>query len=203
MQRLTNILTAAALACAAAFAAAPAGAEATAPAANVPRLGDDGLYHPSFEMDTFKDLRDDLKEANAAHKRLLLIIEQRGCIYCKQMETQVFPDPAIHSLLSDRFFVDKINMWGDTQVTDFDGKVLTEKEIVRRWGVNFTPTMIFLPAQVPAGKTAAQAAVLTMPGAFGKITTKGVLHYVLDQAYAKGQGLQAYLKAHAATLASD
>ncbi|KDB02972.1 thioredoxin [Defluviimonas sp. 20V17] len=162
--------------------------------ANVPKLGDDGLYHPSFEMETFKDLRDDLKEANAAGKRLLIIVEQRGCIYCKKMETEVFPDPAIHKLLTEKYFVDIFNMWGDTQVTDFDGKVLTEKEAVRRWGVNFTPTMIFLPQTVPAGKTAAQAAVLTVPGAFGKITTLGMLHYVLDRAYETGEGLQEYMK---------
>ncbi|MDA3888023.1 MAG: thioredoxin family protein [Allgaiera sp.] len=191
MRRLTKIFTAAVLAGATLLGSSAAFADAKA---NLPTLGDDGLYHPSFEMETFKDLRDDLTEANASGKRLLIIVEQRGCIYCKKMETEVFPDPAIHKLLTDKYFVEIFNMWGDTHVTDFDGKVLTEKEAVRRWGVNFTPTMIFLPETVPAGKTAAQAAVLTVPGAFGKITTRGMLLYVLDRAYEKGEGLQQFLK---------
>ena len=204
MRRLRLTLTAAALACAAALAAPAAFAgEGAAANANMPKLGDDGLYHPSFEMDTFKDLRDDLKEANAEHKRLLIIVEQRGCIYCKKMETEVFPDPAINKLLTDAYFVDKINMWGDTEVTDFDGKVMSEKDAVRRWGINFTPTMIFLPKEVPAGKTAAQAAVIMMPGAFGKGTTKALLEYVKTDAYSDGQGFQAYLQTRMKEQKSD
>jgi thioredoxin-related protein len=98
MRRLTKIFTAAVLAGATLLGSSAAFADANA---NMPKLGDDGLYHPSFEMETFKDLRDDLKEANASGKRLLIIVEQRGCIYCKKMETEVFPDPAIHKLVTD------------------------------------------------------------------------------------------------------
>ncbi|MCB2105160.1 MAG: thioredoxin, partial [Rhodobacteraceae bacterium] len=45
-------------------------------------LGDDGLHKPDWLRETFKDLREDLAEANAEGKRLMIIIEQRGCIYC-------------------------------------------------------------------------------------------------------------------------
>lgn len=196
MRRLTTTIAAA---LAAFTLAGPVLGEAT----NVPALGDDGLYHPSFEQDTFKNLRDDLAEANASGKRLVLIVEQRGCIYCKKMETEVFPVPAIHKMLAEDYFVEKINMFGDTEITDFDGKVLTEKEAVRRWGVNFTPTMIFLPKEVPADKTAMQAAVIMMPGAFGKGTTQALLEYVKDEAYKDGNGFQAYLQAKTKVQKSD
>ena len=43
-------------------------------------LGDDGLYKTDWMRDTFKDLREDLEEANAEGKRLALIFEQRGCV---------------------------------------------------------------------------------------------------------------------------
>ena len=94
-------------------------------------LGDDGLHKASWMRDTFKDLNEDLAEASAEGKRLAIVIEQRGCIYCTKMHEEVFPDPDITSLLSDDFFVVQINMFGDVEVTDFDGEALAEKEIVK------------------------------------------------------------------------
>ena len=54
-------------------------------------IGDDGLHKTDWMRDTFKDLREDLAEANAEGKRLMLIVEQRGCIYCTKMHKEVFP----------------------------------------------------------------------------------------------------------------
>ena len=45
-------------------------------------MGDDGLHKTDWMRDTFKDMGEDLAEANAEGKRLMVIIEQRGCIYC-------------------------------------------------------------------------------------------------------------------------
>ena len=59
-------------------------------AANV---GDDGLHKSPWMRETFLDLREDLAEANAEGKRLALMIEQRGCIYCKMMHEEVYPQP--------------------------------------------------------------------------------------------------------------
>ncbi|MEE3070015.1 MAG: thioredoxin family protein, partial [Pseudomonadota bacterium] len=74
-------------------------------------MGDDGLHKTGWMRDTFKDLRDDLAEANAEGLRLAIIIEQRGCIYCTKMHEEVFPDPAIDSFIRDNFFVVQINMF--------------------------------------------------------------------------------------------
>jgi thioredoxin-related protein len=155
-------------------------------------LGDDGLHKPSWLQNTFLDLRDDLAEANAQHKRLMIIIEQRGCIYCKKMHEKVFPIPAIDKIIRETYFVDQLNLWGDRQVTDFDGTVLPEKDMAARWNVVFTPTMIFLPEKVPAGKTAAQAAVMIMPGAFEKNTTLAMFTYIRDHVYQTGESFQRY-----------
>ena len=55
------------------FAAAAIALTLALPAAalEVPPLGDDGLHKPTWLRDTFKDLREDLSEANAEGKRLL------------------------------------------------------------------------------------------------------------------------------------
>ena len=155
-------------------------------------LGDDGLHKAPWMRDTFKDLSEDLAEANAEGKRLLLLIEQRGCIYCRKMHEEVFVRPEIATLIEDHYFVIQINMFGDVEVTDFDGTTLSEKEMVARWGALFTPTMIFLPETVAPEATAAQAAVATMPGAFSAGTTQDLLTWVRDKGYATDEPFQKY-----------
>ncbi|MFT7047300.1 MAG: thioredoxin-related protein, partial [Celeribacter sp.] len=68
-------------------------------------MGDDGLHKTPWQRDTFKDLRDDLAEATAEGKRLMVMIEQRGCIYCTKMHEEVFPDPEVTQMIEDNFFV--------------------------------------------------------------------------------------------------
>lgn len=156
-------------------------------------LGDDGLHKPEWLRETFKDLREDLAEANAEGKRLLITIEQRGCIYCTKMHEEVYPDPEIDALIRAHFFVVQLNLFGDVEVTDFDGTVLAEKDMAMRWGVLFTPTTIFMPEEVPQGASAPQAAVAMMPGAFGVETTKALLTWVRDHGYDKGESFQRFL----------
>lgn len=155
-------------------------------------MGDDGLHKTDWMRDTFKDLREDLEEANAEGKRLMIIIEQRGCIYCKKMHEDVFPDPTIAETLSEDFFVVQINMFGDVEVTDFDGTTLPEKDMVQRWNALFTPTMMFFPQEVPDDVRANQAAVAVMPGAFGKWTTRNLLSWILEEGYLGDEPFQKY-----------
>ena len=147
-------------------------------------MGDDGLHKTDWMRDTFKDLREDLAEANAEGRRLMLLVEQRGCIYCDKMHKETFPHPVVDQLIRDNYFVVQINLHGDTEIVDFDGEELSEKQAMRKWGVLFTPTMMFLPVEVEAGQTALQAAVSVMPGAFGPGTTQDMLTWVLEERYA-------------------
>jgi thioredoxin-related protein len=147
-------------------------------------LGDDGLHKTDWMRDTFKDLREDLDEANAEGKRLMLIVEQRGCVYCTRMHEKVFPRPEIDAYLRENFFVVQINLHGDIEVTDFDGESLSEKAATRKWGLLFTPSILFLPEEVPEGQSAAQAAVALMPGAFEAGTTLDMLTWVNEKRYA-------------------
>jgi len=161
-------------------------------------LGDDGLHKPTWLRETFKDLSEDLAEANAEGKRLLVIVEQRGCIYCTEMHEKVYPDPKIDALIREGYFVVQVNLFGDVEVTDFDGTTLPEKAMAARWGVMFTPTMIFLPEEVPENVTAAESAVAMMPGAFGIQTTEALLTWVRDKEYEDGEHFQKYLAARIA-----
>lgn len=164
---------------------------ALAPALAV-EMGDDGLHKTPWQRDTFKDLREDLAEANTEGKRLLVMIEQRGCIYCSKMHTEVYPDPEITKMIEDNFFVIQINMFGDIEVTDFDGESLPEKDMVQKWGALFTPTNLYFPEVVPEGVSAKDAAVVTVPGAFGKYTTYNMMTWVLEHGYDGDEPFQKY-----------
>lgn len=156
-------------------------------------LGDDGLHKEPWFEDTFKDMREDLASANAAGKRLLVIWEQRGCIYCTKMHEEVFSDAAIRAQIEGDYYVVQMNLFGDVEVTDFDGEALAEKAMAMKWGIMFTPTMMFFPEEVAEGKAANQVTVAAMPGAFGKITTKALLTWVKDHGYENGENFQKFL----------
>ena len=155
-------------------------------------LGDDGLHDAPWIEETFLDLREDLETANDEGKRLLLMIEQRGCVYCTRMHEEVYVVPEIEAMLSEDFYVVQINMFGDLEVTDFDGTTMAEKDIVRHWGALFTPTLIFYPESVEDGQGGLQAAAVTMPGAFGRWTTQNLMTWVLEEGYLGEESFQKY-----------
>lgn len=155
-------------------------------------MGDDGIHKEEWFSLTFKDVADDIQAANDEGKRLVLIIEQRGCIYCAKMHEELLSDPEVSDYIKANFKVVQYNMFGDEEVTDLDGEVLTEKTAARKWGYVFTPTMVFLPEVIPEGKNAAQAAVVTMPGAFGKHTFLNMFRWVHEKGYDGDEHFQQY-----------
>lgn len=159
-------------------------------------LGDDGLHKTAWMRDTFKDLREDLEEANAEGKRLVLFFEQRGCIYCTKMHEEVFSDPGVSDFIAENFFVVQLNLHGDVEVTDFDGEYLPEKDMARKWRVLFTPSIVFLPEEVGEDQDAMDAQVAVMPGAFAKGTTLDMFTWVAEKRYemqdATGEDFQRY-----------
>ncbi|MEO1329916.1 MAG: thioredoxin family protein [Pseudomonadota bacterium] len=155
-------------------------------------IGEDGLHKVPWFALTFKDVGEDLASATDQGKRLAIIFEQRGCIYCKTLHETVFADPEIAQYIQNNFVVVQMNLFGDEEVTDLDGEALPEKEMAKRWGVIFTPTIMFLPEEAPAEGTAAQAAIATMPGAFGKSTTLHMFQWIAEKAYLEEEHFQKY-----------
>lgn len=162
--------------------------------AGAAELGDDGLHKTAWMRETFLDMQEDLAEANAEGKRLVLMVEQRGCIYCEKMHKEVFPDPAVSEYISENFFVVQLNLHGDREIVDFDGEALAEKQAARKWGILFTPSIIFLPEEVGEDQSAAEAQVALMPGAFAKGTTLDMFTWVNEKRYdlENGEDFQRY-----------
>ena len=158
------------------------------------QIGDDGLHRQSWMRDTFKDLREDLDEANLEGKRLVLMFEQRGCVYCSKMHKDVYSREKVSNYIDENFFVVQLNLHGDLEVTDFDGEILSEKAMARKWSILFTPTVLYLPEEVGEGLTATQAAVSFMPGAWSAATTIDMLTWVKEERYLldNGEDFQRY-----------
>ena len=166
-------------------------------AASAVEMGEDGLHKQPWFALTFKDMAEDLESAQDEGKRLVVFFEQRGCIYCARMHEEVFSDPEIANYIKDHFYVVQMNLFGDEDVTDFDGEALPEKEMAQRWGVVFTPTILFMPDEAPTGP-AGEAAVARIPGAFGKGTTLHMFQWVYEKGY---EGEEHFQKYHARKLA--
>lgn len=155
-------------------------------------VGEDGLHKEDWFSLTFRDVAEDIATAKENGKRLVMIFEQRGCIYCAAMHEKLLTDPEVRDYIQANYMVVQYNMFGDEEVTDLDGEALTEKSAARKWGYVFTPTIVFLPEDVPEGKTVAEAAVSTMPGLFGKWTFLHMFQWVHEKGYESGEHFQKY-----------
>lgn len=155
-------------------------------------VGDDGLHKEEWFSITFRDIGEDIESAKAAGKRLAIVFEQRGCIYCAKMHEELLSDPEVRDFIKANFMVVQYNMFGDEEVTDLDGEVLTEKTAARKWGYVFTPTIVFLPDDASQNLPVSEVAVATMPGVFGKWTFLNMFRWVAEKGYEREEHFQAY-----------
>jgi thioredoxin-related protein len=106
-------------------------------------IGGKDVNMPSWFSNSFLDLGEDIEELATNDKRLLLFIHQPNCPYCHRFVTKVLEEQSTKDKILKNFAVVDINMFGDREVTDVDGESYTEKEFAKKYGVQFTPTVIF------------------------------------------------------------
>lgn len=131
-----------ALAFAAALAAAPAWT--ADPPARAQDRAAQAVDIPAWFKESFLDFPDELREAAAAKKRLLLYFGQDGCPYCRELMQVNFGRKDIADTTRARFDAIALSIWGDREVTWTDGRKRTEKEFASLLKVQFTPTILFL-----------------------------------------------------------
>jgi len=162
-----------------------------APAVNAATLNEGGLHVQPWFTDSFLILKEDVEDAHADGKRVAVFIEQRGCPYCKEMHEVNLTKPEITDFIRKNFNVIQLNMWGAREVTDIDGKTMEERDLMRRWRVNFTPTIVFLPTpdEIKNGDTE----VARMPGYFKPFHFLSMFEFV-EQGKYKDQVFQRFLQ---------
>ncbi len=129
-------------------------------------------YHeqPGWFKESFLDLGEDVAEATAQNKRVLLYFYQDGCPYCAKLLEDNFGNARIAEKTRKHFDVIAINLWGDREVTDLNDQVVTEKNFAESLRVQYTPTLLFLNEQ---GK-----AVVRLNGYYEPAKFDVVLDYV-------------------------
>lgn len=161
------------------------------------KLGDDGLHHEDWFITSLLDLRDDAAEAAAAGKHLVIVWEQKGCIYCEQLHEQHLNDPRIVEFLKQHFHVLQLDFRGDRAVIDLDGKEWPEKELARKNRVSVTPTLHFVNGALDdrKGKPLGEAEVARMPGLLKPDQFLAMFEFVQGKHYLGGQSFQKWLAA--------
>lgn len=98
---------------------------------------------PRWFVETFLDFREDAAEAARDGKRLMIYFGQDGCPYCKLLMQTTFAETRIADKARRSLVAVALNLWGDREVTWIDGRKMSEKELGRALGVQFTPTLLF------------------------------------------------------------
>lgn len=160
----------------------------------MPEKGEDGLFHQPWFVQSFLDLKEDHGEAKAKGRRFAVIFEQRGCIYCTKMHTEVLSQRYINDYVRNNFSIVQLDLWGSREVTDFDGTRLTEKKLAERWGVLFTPTIVFFKEDLEgqAAKWGTPLEVARLPLGFGPATFYDLFAWIRGKVYETDPNFQRF-----------
>ncbi len=135
----------------AAMPAAPAAPAMAKPVAEAPEhgafLGAMDTEHPAWFKESFLDFQEDVDEAAANNKRVVVYVYQQGCPYCNRLVEYNFGQKDIVEKTQQNFEVIALNMWGDREVTTLDGATMIEKDFAKSIGANYTPTLLFFDEQ--------------------------------------------------------
>ena len=169
-----------------------------------PVIGEDGLYQQKWFHESFLDLKEDLIEAKSGNKRFVVFWEQKGCPYCKRTHEVNLRIPRIVKYISENFVVVHLNIWGDKEVTDFDGEVTTEKKLAEKWAVRFTPTIQFFPENPMdiSKQNGRDGEVMRIPGYFKPFHFYFLFKYVKAKGYKIEPNFQRWLSSEGDKLAA-
>lgn len=110
---------------------APAWAETRNPA--------DHFFQPKFG-----DLQADLQDARKQGKKgIFLFFEMDDCPFCERMKTTILNQSEVQDDYRANFLIYAIDVNGDTELTDFQGKPTTEKAFALGLRVRATPVLMF------------------------------------------------------------
>ena len=106
-------------------------------------LGAVDTEHPGWFKESFLDFEEDIDEAAAEGRRLVLYFWQAGCPYCNALIEHNFAQRDIAEVMQSDFDLVAVNMWGDREVIQVGGRTFTEKTLAAALRVNYTPTLLF------------------------------------------------------------
>lgn len=181
-----NVRASVAAACVTVSAAGPVATAAMSAAAFNP--SPNAIEYPAWFKETFLDIREDVREATAEGKRLMLYFGQDGCPYCRELVRVNFSQKNIVDATRRNFNAVAINIWGDREVRWTDGSIRREKAFAAFLKVQFTPTLLFFDEK--------GAVVLRLNGYYPPHKFQAALDFVAGKQETKTH-FAAYLQRHA------
>jgi len=153
------------------------------------KIGDDGLFKQDWFYQSFLELNEDAIEADSTGKYLMVLIEQAGCPYCRELHQVNFKNKEIITYLQDHFLIVQIDLWGSREVVSIDGESLEERDWVTKNDIFFTPTTLIYTA-AESGRV---EEIFRMPGYLKPFHYLSSLEYVVNEKYLE-KTFQQYLQ---------
>jgi thioredoxin-related protein len=75
---------------------------------------------------------------------MLLFFEAEDCSYCKRMLKDVLSEPRVQDWYNERFVSIAVDIYGDVELTDFDGITLPSKVFTDHRQIFLTPVIAFI-----------------------------------------------------------
>lgn len=102
-----------------------------------------------FFDSTFGDFSEELETAKAQGKKgVLIFFEMDECPFCHWMKTNVLNQENVQEYFKKNFLIFSVDIEGDVEMTNFQGKVMTQKDFAFKENrVRATPVIAFFDLQ--------------------------------------------------------
>ena len=140
--------------------------------------------HPEWFKQSFLDLNEDVEEASAEGRHLMLYFYQDGCPYCKMFIENDLGQYDIAEYVQQHFDVVAINMFGALEVTDVDGEALPEGKYAMKTKVMFTPTLLVFGED--------GSVVFRMNGYYPPPRFRAVMRFIAERRYTNERFVEYY-----------
>ena len=99
-----------------------------------------------FFDETLNDMQEELENAKIENKKgILLMFEMDECPFCARMKKTVLNRASIQDYFKENFHILMVDIEGDLELTDFEGKDTTQKEFsLKQFRVRATPVFQFV-----------------------------------------------------------
>ena len=140
--------------------------------------------HPEWFKQSFLDLGEDIEEAAAEGRHLMLYFYQDGCPYCKMFIENDLGQYDIAEYAQQHFDLVAINIFGSLEVTDVDGEALPEGKFAMKTRVMFTPTLLVYGED--------GSIVFRMNGYYTPPRFRAVMRFISERRYADERFVEYY-----------
>lgn len=86
-----------------------------------------------FFNETWGEFNEELENAKAKNKKAILVFfELDECPFCHFMKENVLNKPAVQAYFREHFLNFSVDIEGDVEIVDFDGKTMTQKQFATK-----------------------------------------------------------------------